>query len=123
MRTRILTIVIASGMCAALAGCQSQKKESTASVVAGAGSTDVETAAPARTDLPTLDSDQKTKAARDIEQYKKQTGFVQIDSVRGADSLRTGMSEGVGMSKAARMLRSSMGVTRSSRAMMTWVGL
>ena len=90
MRTRAVLIVIASGMCAVTAGCQSQKKEPTASVVAGAGSTDVEAAAPAMTtssNLPTLDAEQATKAAREVEQYKKQTGFVQVDSVKGADSL------------------------------------
>ncbi len=87
MRTRVLMIVIASGMCAVVGGCQAQKKEPTASVVAGAGSTEVEAAAPARADLPTLDAEQKTRAAREVEQYKKQTGFVQVDSVKGADSL------------------------------------
>ncbi len=89
MRTRVLMIVVAGGMCAALAGCQSQKKEPTASVVAGAGSTDVEATTPARSasELPTLDSEQRSKAAREIEQYKKQTGFTQVDSVKGADSL------------------------------------
>lgn len=89
MRTRAVLIVIASGMCAVVGGCEAQKKEPTASVIAGAGSTDVEAAAPARpaSNLPTLDSEQKTKAAREVEQYKKQTGFVQVDSVKGADSL------------------------------------
>lgn len=87
MRTRAVLILIVSGMCAVLAGCEAQKKEPTASVVAGAGSTDVEATTPARTDLPTLDAEQKNRAAREIEQYKKQTGFVQVDSVKGADSL------------------------------------
>ena len=80
-------IVIASGMC--VCGCLSQKKEPTAAVIAGGASTDIETAVPAGAvaDLPTLDAEQKVKAARDVEQYKKQTGFVQIDSVKGAESL------------------------------------
>ena len=89
MLTRAVVIVIASGLCVLAGGCQSQRMEPTASVVAGAGSTDIETTAPARsaTDLPTLDAEQQTRAAREVEQYKKQTGFVQVDSVKGADSL------------------------------------